>query len=244
MKKSLLSLSLLLMAAAASFTFVSCSDDDEPSPQTDGNTPSQVEAVDLGLPSGTLWATCNVGATAPDQPGDYFAWGEVQGAKSGKTEYNWLSYKWCEGDENKLTKYCTNSSNGYSSFTDQLTELLPADDAASANWSSQWCTPTANQWKEIVFDDYTTKEIVTQNGMKGCKITSKKNGNSIFLPAAGCWEESSLSGAGQFGAYWARTISVYSPDEASGAFINSNGMAMELSDRFCGYSIRPVRASE
>ena len=90
------------------------------------------EWVDLGLPSGTLWATCNVGASKPEEYGDYFAWGETEP----KDEYCWSTYLHCKGDYNSLTKYCHQYDYGYNGFTDNLTELEPADDAATANWGS------------------------------------------------------------------------------------------------------------
>ena len=82
--------------------------------------------VDLGLPSGTLWATCNVGASSPEEYGDYFAWGETET----KEDYGWNTYKWCEGIEFQLTKYCYDSSYGYNGFTDYKRELDLEDDAA------------------------------------------------------------------------------------------------------------------
>ena len=91
-----------------------------------------VEYVDLGLPSGTLWATCNIGASSPEDYGYYFAWGETEpyDENGGKTTFNWSTYKWCNGDYNKITKYCDNSSYGNNGFTDGKTELDPDDDAA------------------------------------------------------------------------------------------------------------------
>ena len=102
-----------------------------------GNTYNGHEYVDLGLPSGTLWATCNVGADTPEGYGDYFAWGET----TPKTTYNWNTYKYCNGGEglNTLTKYCSDSNFGYNGFTDNLTVLqLMDDDAATVNWGSGW----------------------------------------------------------------------------------------------------------
>lgn len=139
------------------------------------------EYVDLGLPSGTLWATCNVGSDVPEGYGDYFAWGETQP----KTTYNWSTYKYCNGDRNKLTKYCNDANYGYNGFTDNLTTLLPEDDAATANWGNGWCTPTYQQWKELCGN--TSPEWIVQNGVVGCRFTAVVNGNNnyIFLPAAG-----------------------------------------------------------
>ncbi len=107
--------------------------------------------VDLGLPSGTLWATCNVGASKPEEYGDYFAWGET----TPKSTYYWSTYKWCKGSETTMTKYCTRSDYGYNGFTDNLTELQPEDDAATANWGSVWKMPSYAQFSELFNSSYT-----------------------------------------------------------------------------------------
>ena len=106
-----------------------------------GNT--DYEYVDLGLPSGLLWATCNVGANAPEGFGDYFAWGET----ASKDNYDWSTYQHCNGSGSTLTKYCNDSSSGYNGFTDILTTLLPEDDAATAIWGDAWRMPTAEEWQ-------------------------------------------------------------------------------------------------
>ena len=139
------------------------------------------EYVDLGLPSGTLWATCNIGANSPEEYGDYFAWGET----TPKSTYDWSTYKWCNGSSTTMTKYCTQSEYGYNGFTDNLTELQSADDAATANWGSDWQMPSLAQIQELCSSSNTTTEWTQVNGVNGRKITSKSNGNSIFLPAAG-----------------------------------------------------------
>ena len=102
------------------------------------------EYVDLELPSGTLWATCNVGATNPEDFGDYFAWGETEGVNSGKHDFEWSTYKYYKinGNVEGLTKYCSNSRYGYEGFTDSLTVLAFTDDAATANWG--WGGANAN----------------------------------------------------------------------------------------------------
>jgi hypothetical protein len=149
---------------------------DDKSGVTDG-----YEWVDLGLPSGTLWATCNIGANSPEQAGDYFAWGET----APKEEYSWSNYKWCEGSMNTMTKYCNSSEWG---VVDNKMTLDPEDDAATVNWGSNWCMPTADQIAELTKSDYTTVEFTTMNDVPVLKITSKKNGNSIVLSPAGYWE--------------------------------------------------------
>ena len=96
------------------------------------------EYVDLGLPSGTQWATMNIGANAPEEYGDYFAWGETEP----KDYYDWGTYKWCMGNYNTMTKYCTISGYGYNGFNDGKTELDPEDDAATAAWGAGWRMPS------------------------------------------------------------------------------------------------------
>lgn len=138
--------------------------------------------VDLGLPSGTLWATCNVGADSPEEEGKYFAWGETS-EKS--TYYDWSHYEYCKGTVTTLTKYCTVEKWSGNLSMDGLTELLPEDDAATVNLGAEWQMPIKAQFEELFNNSYTTTEWTTLNGMKGAMITSKSNGRSIFLPASG-----------------------------------------------------------
>ena len=132
------------------------------------------EWVDLGLPSGLLWATCNIGASSPQQSGQYFAWGETHQ----KSFYDWRSYKYAAGDYNELTKYCSNANYGHNGFTDNLTCLLPEDDAATANWGNNWRMPTIKEFVELKDNCSWTK--TTQNGVSGFLMTAS-NGNSIFF---------------------------------------------------------------
>ena len=191
--------------------------------------------VDLGLPSGTLWATCNVGATTPEGYGDYFAWGETQT----KDIYNWSTYRYSNGDSHQLTKYCNNSSYGYNGFTDNLTTLLPGDDAATANWGNGWCMPTRAQWEELYQN--TTNSWTTQNGVNG-RLFTAANGNSLFLPAAGYRWDSGLGGAGSDGLYWSRSLGTDYPDDAWGLLFHSDGCDVSsYCLRYDGFSVRPVR---
>ena len=197
--------------------------------------------VDLGLPSGTLWATCNIGATSPEDYGDYFAWGETEGYDSGKTAFNWSTYKWCKGSNSTMTKYCRYSSYGNEGFTDDLTELELADDAAYVNWGPAWRMPSMEQFDELINSSYTTSEWTTQNGVYGRKITSLSNGNSIFLPAAGFRINSSFVDAGSLGVYWSRTLYSGSSYYAQGQRFNSSGFDTIIYYRSDGQSVRPVR---
>lgn len=202
----------------------------------------KTEYVDLGLPSGTLWATYNIGADSPEDYGDYFAWGETEGYNDGKTIFLLSSYKWCEGSNSTMTKYCTNSSYGYNGFTDDKTELDLEDDAAYVNWGPKWRMPSKEQFSELINSNYTTTEWTTQNGVNGRKITSKTNGNSIFLPAAG-YHRSWFDREGSGGYYWSRTLDSQ-PYNARILSIVSSGIGMDYGYRYEGRNVRPVRLSE
>ena len=193
--------------------------------------------VDLGLPSGTLWATCNVGATKPEEYGDYFAWGETKP----KSIYDWTTYKFVNGDIDKLTKYCDNSDWGNNGFTDNLTSLESGDDAATANWGSDWCMPTKEQWKELL--ENTTDEWTMQNGVKGRLFTSKKNGKSLFLPAAGYRWVGHLDHVGSYGYYWSSSLYAGNPYDAWVFYFTSDRYRVNVSYRYGGRSVRAVRSA-
>ena len=147
------------------------------------------EYVDLGLPSGTLWATCNVGAANIEETGCYFSWGEVTGSCDGKDNFISTYYKYDNGQlGNQLTKYCSDSSYGYNGFTDNLSILEPEDDAASSKWGGSWRTPTKTEVNELKNKKYTSWTLTTKNGVQGFVVTSLIEGytdKSIFLPAVG-----------------------------------------------------------
>ena len=189
------------------------------------------EYVDLGLPSGTKWATCNVGATAPEEYGDYFAWGEI----TTKSSYNWSTYKWCNGDYNNLTKYNTDSGYG---TVDNKTTLTLADDAARANWGGKWRMPTNDEWGELI--DECAWTWTTLNGVNGYEVKSKANGNTIFLPAAGYRYNDNLYYAGILGFYWSSSLNTDSPDDAWYVYFNSGNVCGDDSGRYRGQSVRPV----
>ena len=157
--------------------------------------------VDLALPSGLKWATCNVGATTPEEYGDYFAWGETEP----KTTYNWSTYKWCNGSNSTMTKYCEYSNYG---TVDNKTTLELTDDAARVNWGGTWRMPTKAEYDELRNNcTWTyTYQGVSGKGAFGIKVTSKKNGNSIFLPFAGERYNDSLKEDGTDGNYWTSSL--------------------------------------
>ena len=191
--------------------------------------------VDLGLPSGTLWATCNIGASKPEGYGNYYAWGET----STKSTYNWSTYKYANGAYDKLTKYCNKSDYGNNGFTDNLTALQSGDDPAASNWGSGWRTPSKAQWDELLSN--TTNQWTTKNGVKGRQFTSKKNGQTLFLPAAGYRWDSELLSAGSSGDYWSRSLDTDYPSSAWYLNFGSDDCRMNISNRDLGFSVRPVR---
>ena len=201
-----------------------------------GPVPKEHEWIDLGLPSGTLWATCNIGASAPEEYGDYFAWGET----APKEIYNWSTYKWCNGNYHNLTKYCTNSSYG---AVDNKTELDPEDDAAYVNWGAAWRIPSYDQLNELKTKCTWTWTI--QNGVNGRLVTGP-NGASLFLPASGCHYDSSLSSAGSYGYYWSRKLDSTYPNRAEALLFTSEDVFWEWGNFFrnYGFTVRPVRVAQ
>ena len=189
--------------------------------------------VDLDLPSGLMWATCNVGANSPEEYGDYFAWGDT----IPKDYYAWNTYKYSNGGYSQLTKYCFDSSYGHNGFTDNLTTLLPEDDAATANWGNGWCTPTKYQWQELI--DNTTSTWMTQNGVYG-RLFTASNGNSLFLPATAYQDQDILNGAGFSGFYWSSSLDTDGPGKAWIFYYDRRENRVSIFYRCCGLSVRAV----
>lgn len=193
------------------------------------------EWVDLDLPSGTLWATCNIGANSPEEYGDYFAWGETEP----KLYYSLSTYKLCEGTFNTNTKYCTKEGNG---IVDNKIELEPIDDAAIVNWGISWQVPSKEQFKELINANNCIINMTTQEGVEGWLITSKSNNNNIFLPATGYFEGSNLYHLNEYGCYWSRTLNTNSCDNAHNLLLHLNHQSSEIySERYIGQPIRPIR---
>lgn len=194
------------------------------------------EWVDLGLPSGTRWATMNVGATSPSDYGSYFAWGET----SPKSSYDWSNLKYClDNSGDKFSKYVTDSKYG---TVDGKKELDLSDDAAYVNWGSGWRMPSASQIDELKSN--CTYSWTTMNGKNGYKVTSKKNGNSIFLPAAGSRKGASSYDVGSYGYYWSRSLYTEYGWDAYSLYFYSSNFLRGKHDRRYGFCVRPVRVSE
>ena len=223
-----------LAICAMAVLFASCEKNE---PSLDKDNPSSGgendhEYVDLGL--SVKWATCNVGASKPEEYGDYFAWGETKP----KEYYDWSTYKWCNGDYDNLTKYCYDSWYG---IVDNKTVLDLSDDAARANWGGSWRMPTAEEQQELI--NNCTWTWTTQSGVNGYKVTSKKSGytnKSIFLPAAGLRRDSSLYYAGSDGYYVSSSLYTDGPYSAYVLRFNSDYVGWLNSNRHYGFSVRPV----
>ena len=198
---------------------------------------AELEFVDLGLPSGTLWATCNVGTDTPEGYGEYFAWGETEP----KDYYYWSTYQYCNGSAGTLTKYCTKSNYGYNGFVDGLITLLPEDDIATVHCGGDWRMPTEQEWRELI--ENTTHTNTTQNGVFG-RLFTAANGNTLFLPAAGTKNKDGLNYVGSYGYYWSSSLDASSPNGAWYYWYNLDGYNIGSYIRCQGRSVRPVRSSE
>ena len=216
--------------------FVGCSK--EENNNTNGGTEHSTsdDWVDLGLPSGLLWASCNVGASAPEDYGDYFSWGESQN----KSVYDWSTYAY--GTFNQLTKYCNNAYWGLNGFTDTLTTLVPADDAATVRLGDGVRTPTKEEWEELL--DNTTVEWTTLNGVNGRMFTAT-NGHTLFLPAAGTRYNSVLSRTDSLGLYWSSSLFTDYAGNAWNFYFTSDTQYMcNEYYRYGGNAVRAVRSAQ
>lgn len=201
-------------------------------------TESQYEYVDLGL--SVNWAAFNIGATIPEESGDYYAWGETET----KDEYEWANYKWCKGSFDTQTKYCFNGEYGFNDYVDNKTLLEIEDDVAATLWGGEWRMPTMGEFRELLIN--CTWTWTTLNGVKGYKIRAKKEGYTdsfIFLPASGYF--GSINETGSFGCYWSSTLDTSAPDGAFHLdFSSKNKQPSALDPRYMGMSIRAVTPSE
>lgn len=205
-----------------------------------GTTPSPVDYVDLGLPSGLKWAKCNLGAPKPSEPGDHYAWGETDP----KAEYTWATYKWMQAGQSEakyITKYTIadgetggiwyDSSGAF--IGDNKTALVAADDAATAKLGSPWRMPTIDEFQELI--DKCTWTWTTQDGVNGYQVDGP-NGNAIFLPAGYL-----VIGSYRAGYYWSSSLSTTESDCAYSLDLNSDRYFIARTYRYFGCTVRPVR---
>ena len=193
--------------------------------------------VDLGLPSGTLWATCNVGASKPSDAGQYFQWGDTVGYTAdqvgtgdGQKKFSWADYKWNPNRDGKtFTKYNTTGAT-----------LELEDDAAHVNMGGDWHMPSPDQIRELINTANTTNTWTTQDGVNGRLFTSKKNGKSIFVPAAGSAWDGSLDNSGSYGYVWSSTLLTNYVNGGQNLYFNSSNVYLFGSNRNYGFSVRGV----
>ena len=204
--------------------------------------------VDLGLDSHTLWATCNVGAKSPEEFGSYFQWGDVVGYpqdnRDGKI-FDEAHCKWYNTIQKTFTKY---------NKTDQKTMLDLEDDAAYMNWGPGWQTPTEDQFIELFDESVNSISYTTYNNVQGIEIKSKKNGNKIFLPAAGWFYKgtefshggmATMDGSGGPGGhYWTREVGGDVVARDFGYDFIEGIHATSLDARYRGLTVRPVRQQQ
>ena len=196
------------------------------------------EIIDLGL--SVKWGSFNLGASVPEGIGDYYSWGEIEP----KDSYSWETYKWSNGSNNTLTKYCYTTSRGvfgYNGFTDEILVLLPEDDAAHVHLGGNWRMPTKAEQGELRFQCTWTVETV--NGVEGRRVTGP-NGNSIFLPATGFMGPTGLElyRPGNYqGYYWSASLDVnLYPYTAYFLYFFVTEGAQHYESRVRGQCIRPV----
>jgi len=195
---------------------------------------SNVEAIDLGL--SVLWASCNLGAEERYDLGDFYAWGETEP----KTNYDWSTYKWCEGTSTSLTKYNTDPNYG---IVDNKTVLDPEDDAARVKWGGKWRMPTMEEVRELNNDDNCEWAMLNDNGVLGFLVRGKKPGyidNEIFLPMSGVYRCSTLVETNETGIYWASCISDQDHSKSMYIFSYDYHSGLGRDARRWGVSIRPV----
>ncbi len=185
--------------------------------------------VDLGL--SVNWAACNIGASKPEEYGDYFSWGEP----STKESYEWTTYSMCNGSDTKLTKYCNVLKYGDNDFADNLTTLESSDDAATANWGKEWRMPSQAEFQELLDKcTWTWKD----NGYEVKGV----NGNTIFLPIPGSRSGQALFDDGKRGEYWSNSVNTDYPCYAYDIFLDSIEHKISYQNRHYGNPIRPVCA--
>lgn len=188
--------------------------------------------IDLGLPSGTKWACCNVGASTPEGYGNYYAWGETQP----KSVYNDVTYSYYTGQDTDGDGWI---DQNYSRINIGSDIAGTQYDAATANWGAPWRMPSLAQIQELL--DNCTSTWTTQNGVNGRKFIGP-NGETIFLPAAGNRWKGELSDLGSWGSYWPSTLNESSPSNAYSLYFNSDDAAWSsYNGRYLGLSVRPVR---
>lgn len=250
------SISSILVMSSLAFLAIACEKEDKDAISMNQvnigaeiDSISGLEYVDLGLPSGNLWATCNMGSTSPEQTGNLYSWGETQVKES----YEWATYKWANGDNLSITKYCVKSmyaadENNY----DKKNELDLSDDAANINIGERWFVPVTTDFQELLTTRNCTAKWCKLNGVGGFLFTSVRKGhegNTIFIPLAGMLDGKSTRFAGSYGWYWCNSL-YYNGEKQTTSTTDGSVLCLEHTDldnktiqsrpRSVGLPIRPV----
>lgn len=197
-----------------------------------------VEPVPIDMGLSVKWASFNVGASKQEDCGSYFAWGETDPEK---TSFSWTTYKWSGGVyQDEMTKYCTLASEGLNGFKDNKVTLEPDDDAARKFYGSNWRMPTKAEFEELIDPGKCIVKWDSLNGVPGLKVTSKKTGKFIFLPAAGGKSGDSMSGLNTFGRYWSSSLNEEGPYSAHYLYFKADNCYLYNYYRYYGYPVRAV----
>ena len=252
-----------LSLAALTLLSVSCKKDDKAGKGkygVDGVTPLP-EAVDLGTVvngKNIKWASFNLGASKEYEYGDYYAWGEI----ATKSDYSWATYTYANGANNKLTKYCQKDSKSFWDVADKEPDgevtLLPSDDVAHVKLGGNWRMPTLDEINALLAlrtnDDYTWEKwalATDENGneikdawgnvVRGIRITRKSTGATLFLPASGYCDGTSVGqNAGSWGIYWSSSLNTDNPFSACYLYFDSDASGWLSGYRYNGLAVRPV----
>lgn len=243
MKKNLLALTVLSTVLSA-FVMIGCEKEDKDAISMDtvnkgvlmkpGKDGKEYAVVDLGLNTKTLWATCNIGATSPEQTGYFIAWAETEA----KDSYSWTTYKFCNGSHLTLNRYTLDKEHADNKTIDSTKIILPEDDAAKQIMGDNWRVPSRREYVELI--NSCDAKCCKLNGVWGYLFTSKKNGNSIFLPLSGLSDMTDILHKGTYGFYWSNEL--YSTTDAYILNLarNTNPVCTKFQERDMGLSIRPI----
>lgn len=223
-----------LVAAAAVLLAVSCGKENKEQTEKNESEGFEFVAIDLGL--SVKWANANLGATAPEEYGDYYAWGETKT----KEDYSFGTYVWCNGSFITLTKYNTSTSYG---TVDNKTFLEAEDDVAHVKLGGKWRMPTSGEVDELISTRNNSSykwEWKSINGHNGWLVTYLVNNNSMFLPATGQWIDTGLLDAGSIGRYWSSSLDTDCPFRGWYLHFYSGGVERFYNGRGTGFSVRPV----
>ena len=252
MKKNLLTLSVTIVVLST-FILTSCKKEEDDSISMNdvkigiqlisGNNNKDYEVVDLGLTSGNLWATCNIGATSPEQTGNYYAWGET----TTKNSFEWSNYALSrDGDRFSITKYCLHTDNGQ---VDNKKKLETTDDVAYTLMGEKWRIPDESDFSELIRS--CTRKWCTLNGVGGFLFTSKKKGyedRSLFFPLAGTKDYDQIKHEGKYGWYWSTDLFTDDANQIKTTeisvlwleHIEVDNQIINFRTRYLGLPVRPV----